>query len=273
MKQILAAIQFWEGDMERAMELARVMSALPEGAEAASVLLIGRRDLGWVEQLPLVVKAKALLEEAGYEVHLWRSGRRGVGFHRYKDGTICAAGPNDLWHETVNHAWDLQQQGKIDVAGTLTLEGDDWPLERDWLQRLARDFQVQRKSVYGHLVRHQELDRMSHINGNAIFAIDLPRRYDVLGCPDHWAWDVYHAPKWLASDSYDSPLILSDYKGRDLPSELIYRPKVAGTTPVMHHGCQDDSAKFAARERLGVDYEALKIPLVIPARLLQVTAG
>jgi hypothetical protein len=230
-KKLLLALQYWSGDYEQAMRLARRIAALEVGP---------RRDVEFlfVVRFDAPEPSKEAIAElsAKMPVMSYRTRRRGVGH---------PSGCNDMWHDLLGEQWRrfLQVKGYADLYhGVFSFEADNVPLCADWLDRVLSEWRFgleQGKIVWGCRVPDVE-GPGAHINGNMIFVPDLFGRVRGLeGCPSQHAWDVFHADKWIDKAHYSGEIV-NFYRALEVPKKRLYEKTRARYALV--HGVKDDSA-------------------------------
>lgn len=158
-------------------------------------------------------------------------------------------GCNLLWNSTMLLAGTARTNGLTHATGILTFEPDCVPLSSDWMDALADEWQAAHAEVVGNLVGEGE---GQHINGNAMFRIDLLQRYPELGAFGwNQAWDTYHA-ELLTRIGKNTDLIAQDYQIANISEEELFKPRKGGVVPALFHGVKDGSARTAVRTRFGL---------------------
>lgn len=231
---LILALQYWSGDYDHAMRLARFIAGLEEEKRKdVEFLFVPRFDAPDPEPSVLIEVG------ARFAVSTHRSRRRGVGH---------PAGCNDLWHDLLGEMWRrcLQVPGWADkYHGVYSLEADNVPLCRDWLDRIQAEWKAAREA--GKLLLGCRMETPApHINGNLLFVPNLYGRIRGLeGCPSQYAWDVFHADKWLGQSAFSAE-ITNFYQATEVPRSRIYGK--GGAKYAVVHGVKDDSVFDAAKK-------------------------
>jgi ADP-heptose:LPS heptosyltransferase/glycosyltransferase involved in cell wall biosynthesis len=153
--------------------------------------------------------------------------------HRFGGG--WPMGCNDLWQETMMQLHALSRSGHIKSDGVLTFEPDCIPLRPDWLNKLKEAWRIAKdakKLVTGHAHNNPH----THINGNAIFHINLMGMHEGLkDCDALAGWDIYHAPFFLRV-GLDTPMIFQRYRIQDISIPEIRAIRKDDQVPALFHG-------------------------------------
>lgn len=234
---MIIALQYWTGDEERTLSLARLIADIePERRMDVTLVLARRRDCS--------VSTEARRTESycaqKLPTMLLQSPRTETG---HPDGCF------GLWAGTVAKLHRMWQRGALpwDSGQTVfTCESDGGPIRRDWINRLRRAHS--RSLVQGQRVTGAVMDEpIPHVNGNLLFHLSLWSDYPGLShCPTGMAWDCHHAPV-LLREARPSLVIRNDYDTTDLTPG--YLRAIARETAWVH-GCKDASVITYARREL-----------------------
>lgn len=157
-------------------------------------------------------------------------------------------GSNALWRSTMEDIAGLAASGKIKAQGVLTFEPDCIPLTRDWVDRLEAEYRNRVRDIVGHVHQVETLD--VHVNGNAMWPIDLATRWpQVLEVPPVHAWDYFHR-EFFVPRAQDTALIAQIYRRKALTFAEWKSIEKHGLRPVLLHGIKDSSGRRLAREQL-----------------------
>ncbi len=242
------ALQTWNGDIAHAMLLAQLICDLePVRRTDIEVLLPFKlgTDRGAVDALKRIFETKF-----GF-VLLIEGKRRSSGWP-----SSC----NDLWQCGMSQMARLYKAGKLKADAVLTFEPDCLPLQPDWLDRLKSEWhraREQDKLCIGHVHSFPSkkdptvLDDPTHINGNAIFSLDVLTHHPELAMSRKSAgWDAEHG-KLLLKIGLDTPEIHQLYRIREaLTKEDLAKLKKGGRRPALFHGAKNPDCVSAARELL-----------------------
>ncbi|NBW10613.1 MAG: hypothetical protein EBR82_21570 [Caulobacteraceae bacterium] len=226
---LLFALQYWNGDRKNAMRLARRIAALEKTPRKdVEFLFVVRFDAEEPDPQTVSMVSEKM------KVSVYRTKRRGEGH---------PGGCNDMWHDLVGEMWrrTLQEKGfHGKYTGIFSFEADVVPLCADWIARVLEEWkQAQEKkcSVWGCYMPTPA----PHINGNMIW---IPNIFGVVGglegCPSQYAWDVFHAHKWIDT-AFSSDQIINYYRAVEVPKNRLY-DSTGKAKFALVHGVKDDSA-------------------------------
>jgi hypothetical protein len=184
--KLVIAIQFWAGDCERAMRVARLIADIEPTRRDDVIFAFCRRfdqpitpDV-WQTSLKVGMKFPI--------IHL-QSAREAVG---HPDGSF------GLWAGTMDKLSEGWASGDLRAHSVLMLEADGVPLRRDWIDVVLAEHRrtlEAGKRVTGPLMARP----MEHINGSLAMAfscwVDHPSLHR---CPPRQAFDLFHASVLMA---------------------------------------------------------------------------
>jgi hypothetical protein len=237
--RILIALQYWEGDKARALELAKFIADLePVKCQLADFLFAARFDSKIDDPTVRHVARK-------FNVYTRISRRRGTG---WPDG--C----NELWFSVMEWAQSMILSKKIPhYKAIFTCEADGAPIQRDWIARLSSEWDRVNKekhvAVAGALV-----EPGPHINGNALITGNLnflnwiARR--VGGVRPGGGWDYVLRSDFQRIGWADIPGIKSIYNTPTF-SQQQYEDMIKKDWTWIH-GVKDTSLIHMGRERFKV---------------------
>lgn len=238
MSKLLLALQYWERDRGQAMRLAQLIADLePRHNPDVDFLFTSRfdceHDMKAIERI-----------SAKFKVHTYiNRNRRGVGW---------PSGCNDLWFGTMDRIYSLVEARQMpEYEAILTFEADCSPLSPYWHQALMISWRNAQKAkvvkMHGAMVPYPR----PHINGNALFAGDVPFLHEVSrkigGCDPTQGWDFAKTLEFSRLGWSDCPLIKSYWQCATMPSEQIDQLITSGVT--LLHGVKDDSVLEYVRKR------------------------
>lgn len=194
-ERIVVSIQYWEGDRDKALRLARHLSGIERHYRKDVIfMLVYRRDALPPDDVTLEV-----LRQKFGTVHVVKGTRTGKG---HPDG--C----NALWVDTVTALGMLAQHARY----AFTTEADIIPLKRDWINALkveAAEMEKTGKIVSGYWTGQGSDDmrkrQWEHINGNMLVHTNITRKIaEIYFIPAGFAWDIwlgqYFKPHWKKGD-------------------------------------------------------------------------
>jgi len=232
--KLLLALQFWKGDKDQAMRLARFIADLQPGhCEIADFLFISRFDCPQDIETIKYVSRK-------FDVHHTVCRRRGVGW---------PGGCNELWFGACEHVYHSIESGKMpQYKAMFTFEADGVPLARNWISRFSELWDESKCYVAGALLDSPGI----HINGNALFACDLKfLRWvskTIGSCSATSGWDYYLSKAFKQWGWAAIPEIVSEWQTKTFPVERFEEEIRKGT--LWHHGVKDASLLDMAKNFL-----------------------
>jgi len=236
--KILLALQFWKGDRDQAMRVARLIADLePRHSDFADFLFVSRfdceQDLSTVEYV-----------STKFNTHTF--------VNRHRRGTGWPHGCNDLWFGTMDHVYSFSEAKRFPpYKAVLTFEADACPLVPNWHRELSRSWDQQavpkNAKMFGAKVEYP----LPHINGNAMFSGDLKFLYwvsrQIGGCDPTKGWDFWLAKEFKRVGWADCPLMKSLWQTKTMSPEAILHLRESGC--VFLHGIKDTSVQEEVRKR------------------------
>lgn len=225
--RLIIALQYCPIDKKEAIELMELLADIEDEPRYDVVFAISYRN----DCRPPEPHILAEFKKKFPDIVLWNG---------FRDDRGHPAGCNGLWIDTMTHA--TEEGERRNISGIFTMESDDYPIRKDWINRLRKEWLQGRiyenKRVIGHLMP-KGLYCPEHINGNALFDTQLLRYMQpVSQCPPNHAWDVWGA-KYFRAVWKDSKFIRNLYREKEVSLERIVdlqRDDVA-----IIHGVKDDS--------------------------------
>lgn len=248
---MILALQFYEGDLDKAMRLAELLADI-EKKPRSDVLLALVCQPG----TPFDNRVKGVMKHCSKKFNVSHvvSKRGAKGW---------ADGSGQLWTGTMEHFYDLWRRRLIPFDSIFTFDGGDGvPLHHNWIDLLKEEHL--RTLLSGKLVTGMKLEKSgcygfklgrfnNHINGNMIMQLLIWEKYPSLHHTPLGArrrmcntWDMYHADVFLAEAS-PSRVICSEWHKTGLCREILEdRAKVS----VWLHGYKDSDATDIVRKYL-----------------------
>lgn len=224
MKKVLA-LQYWQGDRDAAMLLARFIASLqPEHSPDVDFVFAVRGDAR--EPDAAVVKR---LSKA-FNVRFFKTKQVVAGW---------PAGPWALWFSLVEYLHSYPEP----VKWALTFEADCAPLTRTWISEL--DAEWDRRKSGTRLIGCSPEGGVAHINGNMLMSCDhdfltwIVREVTIAGVPKPEGWDTWLFPQFLHWGCQVSPKFASFWQTRSAGVGLYKHLRNDGV--VFCHGVKDDS--------------------------------
>ena len=197
---MVIAIQYFHGDEQRCMRLARLLAAIePKRRDDVTLAFCRRFDT------PMTPLAWETFLYCGrkFGVCQIQSERRGVGH---------PCGANELWAGTMEKFAEGWPAGIPRRSAVFLIEHDGCPLRADWISMLLAEHA--RSVAAGYSITGPYMGFLPHINGTLIMQvpwwIDHPSVHQT---PPEEGWDIYHRETILA-DAYRTKLILNLHGSR-----------------------------------------------------------
>jgi hypothetical protein len=236
--KFLIALQFWHGDRDQAMKLARLITDLsPNRVDLADFLFVSRFDTK---------------HDLATEKYLSRRFNTHSITCRRRRGTGWPHGCNDLWFGTLDWIYTMREAKKIpQYKAVFTIEADGCPLVPNWLHDVTASWDRANtgKKVYVHGA--MLMAPGIHINGNALFSCDpkflhhITRR--IAGCSPAGGWDYLLSPVFQKWGWENCPAIRSYWRAGSIDETAFNREVAQGVSYL--HGIKDSSAFVICRKK------------------------
>jgi hypothetical protein len=231
--KILLVSQFYDGDKEQAMKVARLIADFePRFSEYADFLFFSRFDCSQDLDTIKYVSKK-------FNVHHAINRRR---------GTLWPFGCNEMAFGALDWVYGHGEAERIPPYKALLLfEADACPLAPNWISELSHFWDRAKKKVVGPLLQYPG----EHVNGNCLMSGDkaflrwIAR--DVGGCSPHKGWDFHLAPEFKKRGWADCPAMRSWWQTKTSTVEQFNDLSRQGA--VFLHGVKDDSMINHVRRR------------------------
>ena len=241
---MIVALQYYEGDQQRAFSLARLLADIePSPRDDVLLALVCQPDTPPSEAADFTIRYCALKFPVIHVV----SHRGAIGHPE---------GCGQLWAGTMEHFNGLSKQKLTPHDSILTLDGSDGvPLHLNWLNLMIEEHS--RTLASGKLISgspYNLWDCPLHVNPNAIFHLSILDR-----CPSlrtipkpngtlFTHFDIYHRRAMLNNASLSS-LVRTDWHGagNSMSLELI---RDRSSEAIWLHGYKDESLYEIARQHL-----------------------
>ena len=233
--KILLALQYWDGDKDQAVKLLDLFSkTIDPKNEFADILIYYRADSSAPNQQTLE-RLNVPFER------VWCLKSKNV-MHGWPNG--C----NQLWSDLVTDAYIRSSQSSTNNApewacykAVFTIESDSCPIKKSWLKELSEEWDRHNACVLGTwLPNNDEHEGLGHINGNALFCIDIVKKCpSIAGTPYDKAWDTYHAKVFKETGWAITPKVVSMHNSKTLTTDQFNNLKK--TDCVFLHGVKDNS--------------------------------
>lgn len=247
---LILNIQFWAGDKDQAMALARLIADLePAFRHDVIVMFTARFDCTHDESTIDYVSNK-------FQTIRYTTKRKATGWPN---------GPNQMMacsYEKIVEEW---KKGRLEGAeAVMMVEADCVPLHKDWINMLAKEYRESGKRFLGAWLKKGDAN-CEHVNGNCIMSIDFWKKCrSIFHPPSRGGWDATLAYAILPN-AHPSKLIWSDYQ-LGMPhnpwkgDNFLWEPKRYGCRdnalygidlhPVWFHGIKSMNGIKAVRKRL-----------------------
>lgn len=146
-------------------------------------------------------------------------------------GTGWPNGCNDLWFETMMR---LRMDRKKLIGGwVLTIEPDCIPMRPDWINRMIGLIGNRRNGALA--IGHIHGEPKTHLNGNALFDLDIVHRLKLTEGDGIGGWDVMNR-KEIMPYCEDTDEFYQIYRIRHIKPERVARLAKNGHRPSIFHG-------------------------------------
>lgn len=236
MKKGVIAIQYWRGDIDKAMRLARFIADLePTRRDDIDFVFIARADcdhdetaVQYVSRKFNVRKLKCIARATGHPWGCWV-----------------------LWYSLMEWFYLGRQSGKLpEYKWIFPFEADCVPISRTWINECHDEFLRLNTSLVGSETFHWQ----HHLNGNLMATSNLDflrwliRDVTVTGVPRKEPWDIYMFPKFTQWGVGFSSKIINRCGQRTMEQKEFDWLRTHGWAFV--HGVKDDSLYHWARTAL-----------------------
>lgn len=220
-EKLLICLQYWEGDREGAMKLARHIAGMEEGRDDVILMFVQRHDAKDVDTETLAQVCRK------FEVCTHVSPVHKTGYPN---------SPNVMALDAMRNATEFTN----DATAVLLMEADCVPVAPDWIDQLMTDWSRARKA--GKLLMgswRRECTDVGHLNGNLVFDPAISQKIVLPDVVDQ-AWDIELAkvfePHWCRTG-----LIRNRYMEILLEPDELLIPECGSKAPVLIHGVKDSS--------------------------------
>jgi hypothetical protein len=187
---IVIALQFYAGDQDRALRVARLIAAIePRFRDDVTFCFARRFD---VEMSPELWAASLEVGRKFKVMHV-RSKREGVGH---------PAGSFGIWAGTLDALAEGWASGSLRAHSAFMIEADGVPLRADWIDIIIEEH---RKTIAAgkRITGAEMIEGTPHANGGLAMAfscwLDRPSLHR---CPEAQAFDLFHAPVILSETRF-----------------------------------------------------------------------
>lgn len=237
--KILIVLQYWEGDKNQAMRLARLLADLePAHTEKADFLFLSRFDCGHDLDTIKYVSRK-------FNTFQYRSPRRGVGW---------PCGCNELTFGGLEWFYHKKASGQIpNYKAAFLLESDGVPLQKDWIAQVSADWDGFKSDscVAGAWLEHGAFPDVGHINGNLLMTGDLKFLHWLVkrvgGVDSRVGWDFILARDFMEWGWTKYPRIVSAWR-TPLSEAMFLKAQSEGV--LYWHGVKDNKGIELCRKHL-----------------------
>lgn len=232
--KILLALQFWEGDRDQAMKVARLIADLEvRHSEKADFLFVSRFDCSHDKPTLDHVSRK-------FNVYTHISRRRETGW---------PGGCNGLFFGTMDYIYTVNVAKRFPIyKAILTFEADCVPLVPNWISEISREWD---RAQPAKMVGAYQTNPAGHVNGNCLLSGDIRfLKYltrDIAGCTPMGGWDYMLREEFRRQGWKDSKMFRSWWGYPTTPPETF--EQLLRENVVIFHGCKDSSVVEQVRKR------------------------
>ena len=232
----LVALQYWEGDRDDAIKLMEMLSQTVQEANPWADFVVWYR----FDTTPPNASLIEALQAKFARVYVLKGPEQITGYPE---------GCNALWAGLVMKAYRMSTESVRgrpmweQYKAVLAIESDTSPNSDDWLEVISKEWDLQPVAFMGAWIEinHDHKD-IGHINGNAMFAMDLAKRIPmIMGTPCFRAWDTYHAPALKAAGWHCTNVIASWFRHKNLTLKELRKLRKGGC--VLLHGIKGSSTR------------------------------
>jgi hypothetical protein len=240
--KLLLILQFWNGDKEQAMQLARLLADIePAHNGIADFLFVSRFDTSHDQATIKHVSRK-------FNTFSYVSKGRGTGW---------PAGCNDLLFGALGWVYHKKRAAQIPgYKAVFCFEADGIPMCKDWIAGLRREW-TRVNSLYpvfqagAWLPNGPDNIGTGHINGNCLLSGNLEflrwLTTNARGINSNAGWDWVLSPKFKERGWADIPKIRSMWR-TPMTEEIFLIGMAEGR--IWHHGIKDDAGIKLCRKYL-----------------------
>lgn len=227
MKEGLICLQYWDGDKDKGMRLARFIADLePTMRTDIDFMFMARADSSFDEATAAYVSRK-------FNVRNQKPNTRAVGH------------PHACWvtfFSVLEWVYHMKVAKKCpQYKWVLCFEPDCVPISKTWLNELKEEWDRLNKYVVGSETFHWQM----HINGNAMYSCDLDflkwfvTGLTITGCPPREPYDIKLFPLFAQWGAGYSKKIINQCGRPTMPQAAFEEIRRNGWAFV--HGVKDDS--------------------------------
>lgn len=234
---LVIALQFWAGDRDQAMRLARFMADIePRFRHDVQLMLVNRYDCEVVDDETLIRVAEK------FDVKEFQTTTRGDGW---------PAGPNAMACDVFAEATRRVRSGEWRaVHGLLMLEPDCVPLSADWINLLNQNWiTVSQAGSWIMGAWRPSGGHLGHINGACMIRPDIGLLCDLRFRSDMVAWDCDFMAQW-GNRIWGTDLIVNIFQETNVDQRRLDPSPITGIAPAFAHGAKDQSVWDYARQKL-----------------------
>lgn len=268
---MILALQYWQGDEEKAHRLARFLADLEDDFRTDVVLAL--------------VSCFDYVETPSLQKTLEHCRKRFPCMSMKSEfpGTGHPEGSNQLWRGTMEIFGKLFEEYKVSSSAIFTFEPDSAPISKNWISGVMAEHEQTRlsgKQITGVVMnlkhptpttcagcavndvktknpvkktftKEAPLCIGCHVNGNLIMDLEfwIKHRETLSRTPTFTSWDTYHAATILPH-TRPTQKILNEYNSGGWTVGRFKKAVEAGG--LWLHGFKDDSAYLCARELLAL---------------------
>lgn len=236
-KKFLVVVQYYQGDITAAEELASLIADLERTRNHdADILLFRRADS---REIATLTRQKL---EAKFDTVLSMKSRR-------TDAKGHPWGCNAMFYDIISLMTDMPAL-RDGYYAFINLETDAVPTRPGWIQELIQEWrQATTRGKYA--VGEMRTDPRPHLNGMAVYAADFNHRVRparLSGGNPRIAYDIAHSAV-VNPLAEDTPLIYVNWRQSTVTPDEVFAPRREFVVPAIYHGVKDGSARDAVRAR------------------------
>lgn len=205
-------LQFWSGDKDRALQLARLLADIEPRFREDVVLTFAHQETTARDQeiwdTMLYCGRKFLVSPMSTFVDE-RKTYPGIAY--------------DPWYSAAEKVSTAYYEGRSPCENAFFIETDGVPLRTDWIDELKREHR--KTLLLGKRITGPRMTfggpRHLHINGTIVMHCSvIPDHPSLRRCPPNVAWDVFHG-QVLINEAGPSQCIRNEYGGTDITASMF----------------------------------------------------
>ncbi len=229
MSRFLVLLQFWDGDRDKAMRLARFIADL---------------ELGFRNDVEFVFVARYDCEHDRETIDYVAQKFKVNWITTYTKWTGWPSGCNGV----AKDALEWIASNRKDSPGALMIEPDCVPVCRGWIDRIRLEWDSLSSEIAQMGAWRPSGGEHGHVNGNCVIHPSVAGAVSAV-ITEHLAWDCEIAP-WIRHRWHKTTLIKNCFESKGATNQDLFWAPIGEQLPALVHGFKDSSAIDLARQNL-----------------------